>query len=144
MNAIALQLQDRIAEKLERESDENFCNAIRTWWDLHSSKGSLELVYLYTLREAIEDLQGKAADEFDYEEGIVRENRGDIFDHLRYLHQQTTDRILHAETRARGQASPAIAPLVTEVVYGPDPYSRDPNDRVYRGDPLRRVKPWLP
>lgn len=120
------------------------------YWDQRAAKDLVQpgLRKLYAKRDAVEWLEGQYAALVDAAAADEKQSLGDIFTHYRTLRQDLQTEILAVESRGMGMRAGAVGELTRKTpidLHEPVPATTvaDPNDRVYRGDPLfRRTTRW--
>lgn len=120
------------------------------YWDQRAAKDLIQpgLRKLYAKRDAVEWLLGANAPLDDVSGPDMAQKRSQRFDHYQQLRQDLQAEILAVESRGVGVRAGAVGELRRTTPIDPlEPVpvrtTADPNDRVYRGDPLlRRTTRW--
>jgi hypothetical protein len=111
-------------------------------WRKHAPSGAVStfLRYLYTKRDAIRFLLSDAATKHDIKAGDVAEAWSQDFTHLRMLLEDTNTQITAELATVSGGRGASVGQL-TQVapIQVEDGTYPNPNERAYRGDPLRRT-----
>lgn len=131
----------------EGAAEDEFATNLPLWWEANSDRAvwGIRLRYLYTKRQAIAWLTGQTWDHIDYGDADVNERLSQYIEHLQTMAQDVDGQIVRIEARRRSTGGKVgtitkKAPIeATDVDV--EVSCTDPNDRVYRGDTLRRRMP---
>lgn len=141
------QYQRIIARRCGKAGDEDFAEQVALLWDLHAEKGltvGANLQFLYTLRDAVDDVLGEHAGDHDIKDDERSASKSQIPKNLREIRADTVAEIERLEKRSRAGAGPLVGQITQktprQVVTGTLP---NPDDPYYQGDALRRA-PWPP
>jgi hypothetical protein len=138
------QQQALIASELGQTGVAAFTTFVTTVWTLYEDQALIHprLRYLRAREHAIRYLIGTLQDLIDHEEAGVSEKEHQQIDTLALLLKQTQDEIAGLLGQLQTGRTPKVglitraAPIVIADVV---PLPIEPNDRGYRGDPLRRL-----
>lgn len=111
------------------------------YWDVHADAPSDPARALLTKINGIDLLLGQTWRQVDFKalDG-ASVNLSDVFDHLKALREIAMQQLTASSASAAGGGI-AVGALTTTAPIMPDrACGTDPNDRRFRGDPLRR--PW--
>lgn len=107
-------------------------------WDTHADIANPALVALLTKRDAINVMLARVRNQVNFQalDG-ARVAASDMFSHLLAMRKALEEQI--AQAMAGQDGSVAIGQLTTTAPIERDMSNQpDPNNRIYRGDPLRR------
>jgi CO dehydrogenase/acetyl-CoA synthase alpha subunit len=141
--------QDRILEEvgatLDADAGEGvdiLTPIVGSIWDAWSWKsyGGPNLQYLYTKKQCIEILLGQHRRDTHAAMGAYNPDDKSMFDNLLELLRLTIEDIKTAERTAAGNRGGVVKAMLqtSPVMVDPNSNCPDPNDRKYRGDPIRR------
>lgn len=152
MSTTAQNLKNLILVKIgDHEGTSPVAGNIDTIWSMWAFKALTPygpfLQHLYALREAIQIMQGVVATDAYVEIGVVNNDVTDQATRFDKMLAETNSQIEQIEKQAKGMRGPAIGAITraNPIVPADLPETaldKDPNDRVFRGDPL--VRPYYP
>lgn len=97
------------------------------------------LQYLYVKRHICQLILENVWQNVTWAEGGVQETDSQQSDHIQKLYDALTAEILFLEKRIAANRGGALAAITaTAPIMGTTGLLRNPNDRIYRGDPLLR------
>ncbi len=140
MAVSAAQAQALILDELALTGDAAWTARVATWWEFHEEYQHTRLRYLYTKLAAIDKILMDRGDDVNVAVGTSREDAGQAFEHWEKLRQGIQGEIDALLAQLRSRRGPVVSTMTTTapVTVTTPP---DPNDRAYRGDPLRRSYP---
>lgn len=136
MALTAEQHQQRIVLQVGDDAAMTLASSIDLLWAAHDSVADLALRALLTKRDAIGVMLGRVRGQVTFRapDGSAV-NLSDLTTQLRAMLAETEALIETAQSGASGTA--AIGDLTATAPIMPASGEMDPNDRAYRGDPLR-------
>jgi hypothetical protein len=118
--------------------------AVPIVWAIYADKaliagGGGRLQYLYTERQIVDRILAAWAETKDYEEGVSKYSDNQVSAHWRGLRATIQAEIEVIERRAAANLAPAVGTITATSPFAtPAPGLPDPNDRIYRGDAIKR------
>ena len=136
MTLTADQHQQLIVLQVGDDAAMTLASSIALLWAAHADVADLPLRALYTKRDAIGVMLGRVRGQVTFRapDGSAV-NLSDLTSQLRAMLAETEALITTAQSGADGAA--AIGDLTTTAPIMPTGTQINPNDRAYRGDPLR-------
>lgn len=135
--------QDQLVIEFGEVGNALFESLVSTWWTIHDDKGQtsgLGLQYLYARREGVMYKIVANADNFDWQEGVIRQDDSDVVKNWKVV-LDAIEKALGQLTGAYQNARAYGVGAITKQTIRDNPFAAvpDANDPAYKGDPYVRT-----